>query len=220
VTAAANGSGSLPTSAANQIYTTDATNTPVSKAVGSSGGLVVTNGQLDINTAVLPRVSDSPALTGFWKYGAASGLQVVIGSGVPASTPTEAGDIYVLSNVAAASAVYVSQQTSTGVYQWVKVGSAGTQNYQQSGTISGGTASSGGGPGIALAITAPRTGYPQSQGCVGSSNTDLSFGATKYPLISCTVTSVSGTTVNTWVQVLFPIGATYSNFTAYANIQF
>lgn len=59
------GSGNLPTSAAQQFYTTDSTNTPVSVAPGPSGALqILANGQPDIVTSVLPRVAAANTFTG------------------------------------------------------------------------------------------------------------------------------------------------------------
>lgn len=71
---AAVGSGSLPTSSAQQFYTTNSANSPVSQPAGPSGALFIdASGIPDIVTSVVPRLSAANTFTGVNKF---SQLQV------------------------------------------------------------------------------------------------------------------------------------------------
>ena len=109
--------GGLPSSSAQQLFTTNSSNTAVSTATGASGALAIdTSGVLDIVTSVVPRVAAANTWTGAQDFTGASFIKIKVGTTAPPCSVTgDEGSMWLDTTTATANHLKVCAEVSSTI---------------------------------------------------------------------------------------------------------
>ena len=109
--------GGLPSSSAQQLFTTNSSNTAVSTATGASGALAIdTSGVLDIVTSVVPRLAAANPWTGANDFSGAALIKIKVGTTAPPCSVTgDEGSMWLDTTTATANHLKVCAEVSSTI---------------------------------------------------------------------------------------------------------